>query len=102
MRCVFTEQAESDLEAIGDGIALDNPLRATTFIEELKQTCKNIVNVPQGYPLASEYGKHIRKLPYGNYLILYTLTENEVIILHIKHGAQLPRTILTSILPTDK
>lgn len=35
MRLHFTPQAEIDLEEIGDYIALDNPARAVTFIQEV-------------------------------------------------------------------
>jgi len=34
-KLVFTDQAEADLEAIGDYIAFDSPFRAVTFIQEL-------------------------------------------------------------------
>lgn len=36
MRVVFSPKIESDLESIADYIALDNPSRALTFIEEIK------------------------------------------------------------------
>ncbi|MFW2026200.1 type II toxin-antitoxin system RelE/ParE family toxin, partial [Acinetobacter baumannii] len=32
MKVIFTKQAESDLEQIADFIALDNPIRALSFI----------------------------------------------------------------------
>ena len=37
MKVIFTKQAESDLEQIADFIALDNPIRALSFIKELEQ-----------------------------------------------------------------
>ena len=42
MRLVFLPQAEMDLEAIGDYIALDNPRRAISFVRELRGQCRNI------------------------------------------------------------
>ena len=54
MQCIFTEQAENDLESIADYIALDNPVRAISFVQEIRERCHKIVNAPQGYPLASE------------------------------------------------
>ncbi|WP_348628330.1 type II toxin-antitoxin system RelE/ParE family toxin [Mesorhizobium sp. WSM4313] len=36
---VFADQAEGDLEAIGDHIASDNPFRAMTFVRELRNAC---------------------------------------------------------------
>jgi plasmid stabilization system protein ParE len=40
MRAHFTPQAEIDLEEVGDHIALDNPLRAVSFIDEIRQHCE--------------------------------------------------------------
>jgi len=36
MRVYFTDEAEADLEEIADYIALDNPDRAVSFMEELR------------------------------------------------------------------
>ena len=69
MQCIFTEQAENDLESIADYIAIDNPVRAISFVQEIRERCNKIINAPQGYPLASEYGENIRKLPFGSYYI---------------------------------
>jgi toxin ParE1/3/4 len=44
MRAYFTPQAEIDLEEIGDYIALDNPGRAVSFIQE--QHCEKIADGP--------------------------------------------------------
>jgi toxin ParE1/3/4 len=88
MFCLFTANAEEDLENIADYIALDNPLRALSFIQEIRERCHRIADAPQGYPLAPEYGDDIRKLPFGNYLIFYTLCVDSVVILHITHSAR--------------
>lgn len=95
MTCIFTAQAKSDLEMIGDYIALDNPKRAVTFIQEIRQSCTNIMNTPFGYPLAPEYGKDIRRLPHGNYLILYRVSGDDVVIIHIVHAARQIRALRT-------
>lgn len=39
-RVIFTDAAEGELEAIGDYIAVDNPTRAATFIQELRDRCQ--------------------------------------------------------------
>ena len=41
-RLVFTRRAEADLAAIGDYIALHNPFRAVTFIQELRRDCMEL------------------------------------------------------------
>lgn len=88
MDCIFTTRAEDDLENIADYIAVDNPKRAVSFVQEIRNRCQRIANAPQGYALAPEYGKNIRKVPYGNYLIWYTVHEGNIVILHIPHGAR--------------
>jgi plasmid stabilization system protein ParE len=37
---VITEEAEADLERIGDAIAMDKPLRALSFVRELRERCE--------------------------------------------------------------
>jgi toxin ParE1/3/4 len=48
-RLIFTHQAEADLEAIGDHIALDSPFRAVTFIRELRADCLELRTMPERY-----------------------------------------------------
>jgi plasmid stabilization system protein ParE len=55
MRAHFTPQAEIDLEEVGDHIALDNPLRAVSFIDEIRQHCEKIADGPHHYVAASRY-----------------------------------------------
>lgn len=88
MPCIFTAQAENDLESIADYITLDNPARAISFVQEIRERCHYIAHAPQGYPLAPEYGEGIRKLPFGNYLILYMLQADDIVIVHIPHSAR--------------
>ena len=44
MRVAVSPLAERDLETIGDYIAEDNPLRALSFIAELRAQCATIEN----------------------------------------------------------
>jgi hypothetical protein len=45
MRCIFTEEAGKDLETIADYIALDNPARAVSFIQEIRARCSRIPGI---------------------------------------------------------
>ena len=78
---------ESDLEAIGDFIALDNPIRAYSFVQEIRNRCHKLTYAPRGVAIFPEYGEDVRKLPFGNYRILYILQDDDVVILHISHSA---------------
>ena len=90
MPCRFSPLAELDLEEIGDYIARDNPRRAVSFIEEIRTRCFLILQTPQGSPLRETLGTDIRVLPFGNYLIYYTVNENtdEVRIERILHASR--------------
>lgn len=87
-RLVFTDQAEADLEAISDYIALDSPVRAVTFIQELRRDCVELRTMPEWYPLFERHrSRGIRRRVHGNYLIFYRVGAETVEILHILYGA---------------
>jgi hypothetical protein len=43
---VITEEAEADLEQLGDAIAVDRPLRAISFVRELRGRCEGFPVLP--------------------------------------------------------
>jgi toxin ParE1/3/4 len=45
----ITDAAESDLEDIGDVIAVDNPTRAVTFVRELVMQCETLADMPKRF-----------------------------------------------------
>ncbi len=95
MIVVLTEEAEGDLEAIGDYIARDNPERATSFIAELLDGCVGLATFPERFPVVPRYAAHnVRRRIHGNYLIFYQVEADRVVILHILNGAQDYETIL--------
>lgn len=89
MKCVFSTFAELDLEEIGDYIARDNPRRALSFIGEIRERCYNIVAFPEAAPLREEFGAGIRVIPFGRYLIFYTIHSDTVRIERILSGSRL-------------
>lgn len=86
MRCVFTRAAEKDLEGIADFIATDNPRRALSFVADIKGRCTKIAERPNAAALAKNFGEGIRKVPFGNYIIFYTVENKSVVVLRILHG----------------
>ncbi|MFS2222565.1 type II toxin-antitoxin system RelE/ParE family toxin [Pantoea sp. B65] len=64
MKLSVSPLAEQDIEAIGDDIAQDNPVRAADFIEELYQQCLLIGETPVLYRQRPELGTHIRSCAY--------------------------------------
>ena len=89
MIVVFTREAEADLERIGDYIALDNPRRAETFVQELVDRCERLADAPLGFPLVPRYeASGIRRRAYKEYLIFYRVGAEQIEIVHVLGGAQ--------------
>jgi toxin ParE1/3/4 len=85
----LTDEAERDIETIGDFTACDNPQRAISFTAELRDQCLGQAHLPEGFPLVPRYeSKGVRRCLHGSYLIFYYATEKEVVVLHVLHGAQ--------------
>ncbi|GAB6909758.1 type II toxin-antitoxin system RelE/ParE family toxin [Desulfosarcina cetonica] len=87
MQCVFSPHAEFDLEEIGDYIARDNPSRAVSFIQEIRDLCAKLTASPEAYPLRRELGQDIRMVAFRRYLIFYTAGDC-IRIERILHGAR--------------
>ena len=93
----LTPQAEIDLEEIGDYIALDNPKRAVSFIQEIRQHCERIADGPTRYVARPDLGEAIRICAHGNYLIVFEPYDDGALILRVLHGARnLPGLFSTS------
>lgn len=68
MRVVFTGAAEADFESVGDFIAADNPPRAVSFVQELRQACDGLADFPGRFPLAENLeALGIRRRSYHRY-----------------------------------
>lgn len=87
-RFVFSRLAEKDLEGIGDFIATDNPERALSFVQELRQRCATITDVPLAYPLREEFGKGVRLAAHRRYLVLYQVARSDVRVERILQGSR--------------
>jgi toxin ParE1/3/4 len=87
-RCLFSVVAARDLEDIGDYIARDNPERALSFVRKIQEQCRKITAYPEAAPLRPELGEGIRMVPFGRYLIFYTVHDDHVRIERILHGSR--------------
>jgi toxin ParE1/3/4 len=88
MIVVIADEAEADLEQIGDRIAEDNPLRALMVIQELRDACEGLGDMSRRFSLAPRY-EHagVRRRVHGNYLIFYRIGAATVEVIHVLHGA---------------
>lgn len=80
--------AREDLQNIARYIAQDNPARARTFVGELRQRCLLLVEQPDLGVVREDCAKGLRMLSHGRYLIFYGLTEKDILIERVLHGAR--------------
>lgn len=94
MACVFSPEAEADLQGIGDYIAADSPGRALSFVRELRERCRAIAAHPRAAPLRPEYGEGYRVAPHRQYLIIYREVGPGVRVVRVLHGMRDVRRLL--------
>lgn len=97
MKLGVSPLAEQDLEAIGDYIAQDNPVRAVSFVEELYQQCLLIAESPVLYRERPELGQSVRSRAYGRYLIVFRVLDTEVRIERLLHGSRDVLSLFTEL-----
>ena len=88
MKVVFSPTAATDLEEIGDYIALGNPNRAVSFVREIRERCTAIAAAPEAAPLRDELIPGIRMVVHRNYLVFYRVLGNQIRIERVLHGAR--------------
>ncbi len=88
MKVGFSPLSREDLITIADYIALDNPRRALSYIEEVEARCLRIEDAPKGGVMRNDIAEGLRSVPFGAYLIFYRLSANEIRIERIIHGAR--------------
>ncbi|WP_349604839.1 type II toxin-antitoxin system RelE/ParE family toxin [Cupriavidus sp. DF5525] len=88
----LTPLAEAELEAIADYIARDNPRRALSFVQELRDRCLSLADMPFAFPLVPRYeDRGIRHRVHGNYQIFYRVLGDppaRIDVLHVLHSAR--------------
>lgn len=74
---------------IGDYIALDNPRRAGSFVDEIERHCHKLADHPHRFRLREEFGPGMRGVQHGRYLILFRQRDTgEVRIERVVHGSR--------------
>jgi toxin ParE1/3/4 len=87
MQFRFSRRAEADLEEIAAYIARDNPARAATFVQRLREHCHELVAFPEARRLRPELGEGVRLSVFGNYVVLHVVHEDILEIRRVVHGA---------------
>ncbi len=86
MRVEFSPESQSDLEAIGDYIARDNPLRADSFLDEISDAALSLGQWPNRAPVSGVHPA-VRRWVHGAYNIYFEVLSDRVRVLRILNAA---------------
>jgi len=86
MRLRYERGALADLAEIFAYIAADNPSAAARLVARVEGAAARIAASP--YIGEATRKSRFRRFPVGNYLIVYEVGEDEVVIHYVRHGAR--------------
>jgi toxin ParE1/3/4 len=86
MKLRYERGALRDLEEIFAFIARDNPDAAATLVARIEDSAIRISEVP--LLGAATKNPKFRRFPVGRYLLVYEVTDSEVIVHYVRHGAR--------------
>ncbi len=87
----FSVRAFRDIDTIVTYIHADTPSGATRWRKRLKQKLISLCTMPEacGYAPENEDARcEVRQLLFGNYRVLFTIIDNTVFLLTIRHCAR--------------
>ena len=87
-RLRLSADARNDLAEIRRYIARDNPVRAKTFVEELRAHCHRLASHPHVHAIFDKVDSRARKAVHGTYLIYYEVAVDGILVLRVLHSAR--------------
>ncbi|MDQ8201252.1 type II toxin-antitoxin system RelE/ParE family toxin [Pelagicoccus enzymogenes] len=87
-KLVISEEAESDLEDIWDYIAMDSPLKADRFIDQLFRKCLDLSELDGVGRQRNELYQGLLNLPHKKFVIFFTREKSKVNIVRILRGSR--------------
>ena len=91
-RVEITDTALAEVEEAYLWIRERSPSQATKWRKELLETAKSLQTNPERCPLAPENHElisyELRHILHGNYRVVYSIVNDIVCILHVRHSAQ--------------
>jgi plasmid stabilization system protein ParE len=86
----WTERAVSDLLAIGEYIAADNPAAARSWVERLRERALAAAEVPRAGRVVPELGRDdVRETFLRTYRIVYRVVPEGIVVLTVFEGHRL-------------
>lgn len=90
MRVRFSSRARDELDAIYSYIAEHNPTAAQRVKTRIRAAAEQLGDFPYMARKTDRANVRVRIVNPFPYLIFYTIRNEEVMILHIRHGARRP------------
>ena len=90
MKVRFSSLARDELDAIFTYIARDNPVAAQRVKSRIRDVAEQLGDFPHMARSTDRAGIRVRVVNPFPYLIFYTVRNEEVLILHVRHGARRP------------
>lgn len=92
----FAAKATREIESIVSRIWRDAPLEAVRWQDDLQDQLNSLLFMPERFALAAESEVApcpVRQLFLGKYRVLYTVKEQIVFVLGVRHGHRLPMPV---------
>ena len=90
MKIQWTKAARDNLVDISDYIALRSPASASRFISEILERTSILLTAPLAFRMVPELAQNdIREIIFGNYRIVYRITDGAIHILTVFEGHKL-------------
>lgn len=88
-RVAWTETAWRDLERIADYIAEDSPGYAATLVRQIRDRARSLEEMAERGRVVPELDEPtVRELVVGSYRLIYEISEGNVHVLGLIHGAR--------------
>jgi addiction module RelE/StbE family toxin len=87
MKLLYERGALADLDEIFSYVAADSRTAAGRLVARIEDAARRIATTP--YIGEATRNPRFRRLPVGNYLIVYEVGTDEVVIHYVRHGARL-------------
>lgn len=88
MRFRISSKARQDIIDVSEFIGRDNPVRALSFVRELRAKIAMAATAPQTYRERPELKPGVRAVRHGRYLIFFRVEQEAMEVLRVWHGAR--------------
>ena len=82
MEIIWSPLAIGDLKEIGDFIAQDNPIKPTTFVDELIASVERLNSFPESGQILEE-NSVFRQITHRGYRLIYQFRQKKILIITV-------------------